>query len=99
MEHVEHVPVLVHGMCVWVRHRSWSNVRRACCEYTRPTRVASTPDLLGVVERLLEEGDRVAQLTLDGGLRRTQRARQVVPLAVLDVHLSAEKKLRESDGV
>ena len=61
---------------------------------------SSTPNLLGVVERLLEEGDRVAQLTLDGGLRRTQRARQVVPLAVLDVHLSAaKKKLCESDGV
>ena len=59
----------------------------------RGGRVASTPDLLGVVERLLDEGDRVAQLTLDGGLRRTQRARQVLSLAkalaVLDVHLRA----------
>eukprot|EP00964_Phaeocystis_antarctica_P023636 scaffold13205_cov21-Phaeocystis_antarctica.AAC.2 len=40
---------------------------RAAIQCTQPTRGRK-------VERLLEESDRVAQLTLDGGLCRTQRA-------------------------
>ena len=44
---------------------------------------------VGVVQRLLEQRDRVAQLLLDGGLRGAQRCRQVDTVAVLRVQLRA----------
>ena len=64
----------------------------ACCSVCSAVSGFRGPvwdDAAGVEERLLGQGDRVAQLLLDGGLRGAQRRRQVDAVAVLRVQLRA----------